>query len=873
MEVDGDDLDSDDLYAIVRQKPNLRSFGFKFKLLAFNMVDSTRVANKRFRKNMSLRKKNAKRKQKEERINAKRIAKAKKKGKNAYVNRSVALKDTVNPKKFFREWFKYKFGEQPVVFDSLLFNKTDEQLGLYLVSKGYYYGDVKSEVTYKRRRKAVAKYSIVTGQPYLIDSVYFRTHNRDVELMYNKFVKKQDHPSLIGQKLDKDILEDYRTQVARSMRDNALYGFSSSHITYEVDTTLGNMKATVGVIFGDRMVRADQNKDSLIARPHRTTYVKNVYFHIADTTYFEGSFKDKVEELGLNLMDGQFVNAIDTFVYAEIKKKDGSLNPFRVATFLYNGKLSIDPGLLEAQNYLEKDNYYKEYYLERSYTRLLQLGLFQAIKPVIKEIPGTNFIEVHYYLVPSKKQNFSFEPRFTTSNGFLGVASSINYTNKNLFGGGEKMTFSIGGGFESQPNVIQDGSSSSNQGRSFNTFEIGPSLKFDLPGLFPSKVTSLGKRQRPRTELSTALNYQNRDDFERYVFQFNYLYKFYVSKTQIFQMGLPFLSVVKFVLIDKSQDFQDRIDALNDVFLENAYSNQFVWQDFKLKLDYNNKDKDDRTSKNLVLFNANFDLAGNTLSMFKGSLDTLENGQRSIFGVAYSQFARVDNDFIFSRPLNRKMSIHSRLLSGIGLPYGNTTTSMPYDYGFFAGGSNDNRGWRARSMAPGIYKSYVDTNAANTQIGDIKLAATFEYRFNMGTNFKGAFFADAGNIWTINEDENRSGSKFTGNWYKEIKLASGFGLRYDFEFFVFRFDVGIPIYNPAYQSGAKWIFEDRGNRETYYREGMEVYGQKAIDMYMSDNPTLTTPPDFNDSWKYIKQYKLMPMPFKPVFHFGIGYPF
>ncbi len=867
MEVNGEDLDSDDLYAIVRQKPNLRSFGFKFKLLAFNMVDSTRVANKRFRKNMRLREINAKRKQKEERINSKRIAKARIKGKNAYVNRFVALKDTVNPKKFFREWFKYKFGEQPVVFDSLLFNKTDEQLGLYLLSKGYYYGEVNSEVTYKKSRKAIAKYSIQTGKPYLIDSVYIKTHNRDVELMYNKFVKKQDETPLIGEKLDKDLLEDYRSQVARSMRDNALYGFSSSHITYEVDTTLGDMRASVGVVFGDRMIRSDLNRDSLIARPHRTTYVKNVYFHIADTTYFEGSFKEKVEELGLSLMDGQFVNAIDTFVYAEIKKKDGSLNPFRVATFLYNGKLSIDPGLLEAQNYLEKDNYYKEYYLERSYTRLLQLGLFQAIKPVLKEIPGTNFIEVHYYLVPSKKQNFSFEPRFTTSNGFLGLASSVNYTNKNLFGGGEKVTFSLGGGFESQPSILDD------EGRIFNTFEIGPSLKFDLPGLFPTKVTRLGKRQRPRTELSTAMNYQNRTDFERYVFQFNYLYKFYVSKTQIFQMGLPFVSVVKFVRINKSPDFAQRIAELNDIFLENAYSNQLIWQDFKLTLQYNNKDKDDKTSKNIILYNSTFDIAGNTLRMLKVGDDAFPETPDSLFGVAYSQFARIDNDFIFSRPINRKMSIHSRALAGIGVPYGNMTTSMPYDYGFFGGGSNDNRGWKARTMAPGIYKSYLDTNAANTQIGDIRLAATFEYRFNMGTSFKGAFFADAGNIWTINDDVNRDGGKFSGNWYKEIKIAGGFGLRYDFEFFVFRFDVGIPVYNPAYQSGSKWIFEDRGTRQTYYREGMELFGQKAINMYMSDNPTLTTPPDFNDSWKYIKQYKLMPAPFKPVFHFGIGYPF
>lgn len=845
--VDGK-LDEDEITSIIRQKPNFKTVGFKAKLMVYNMFDSTSVANKRFKKNISIRKKNAKKQRKEDRINTKRIEKSRKKDRSVYTQKIIPLLDTVAPKMFLREWFKYKIGEVPVVFDSLSYNKSIEQLNLFLKNRGYYYGTAAGSIKYKRNRKAVITYELTPRDQYMINSVYIVSSNSTVKNEYANFVKKQEKEPLVNEPFDSDVLNSYRNVVAKHMRDNALYGFSSSHITYIADTNKTSMTVKLGIEFSDRMVRSEYDRDSLVKIPHKITYVKDVYFHIADTLNFNGNFKKTVEDMGLILLDQQFLRTIDTFVYAEIlKRKTDELDIKRIATFLYNGEISISPGLLEAQNYLEKENYYKEYYLERSYTRLLQLGLFQAIKPIVKEIPGTKYVEVHYYLMPAKKQTFGFEPRFTNSNGFLGVSSSVNYTNKNLFGGAEKMEFSIGGGFESQPPIFDktlDGETIKQAGRSFNTFEIGPSLKFDLPGLFPTKVTALSKRQRPRTVISAAYNFQKRADFTRQVFQMNYLWRFYVSKTQIFQAGLPFASVIKFVRIENSPDFEAKLNLLNDLFLRNAYSNQFIWQDWKLTLEYNNKDKDNKTSKYNLYLTSTFDPAGNTLSLFKSFQDTLDNGQRTIFGVGYSQFARLDNEMIYSLPIGKKRSIHARIQAGGGMPYGNTTTSLPFDYSFFAGGANDNRGWKARALGPGSYKYYLDTNRTATQIGDIRFGGSFEFRFSMGSVLKGAVFVDAGNVWTFNDDINRPGSKFSGNWYKEIALATGFGLRMDLDFFIIRLDLGLPLTNPALPDGARWIFQPR---DAYIAEGIAEFGT----LY--------------------EQY--LPRPFIPQFHFGIGYPF
>ena len=41
----------------------------------------------------------------------------------------------------------------------------------------------------------------------------------------------------------------------------------------------------------------------------------------------------------------------------------------------------------------------------------------------------------------------------------------------------------------------------------------------------------------------------------------------------------------------------------------------------------------------------------------------------------------------------------------------------------------------------------------------------------------------------------------------EIAVGSGIGLRYDFDFLVFRFDTGFKTYNPALPEGERWLSE------------------------------------------------------------------
>ena len=845
--VKGDKMDEDELAEIIRQKPNFKRFGVKWRLMMFNAVDSAKVAEKRVRKNRKLREKNQKLKEKEDRINTKRIDKAHRKNREYYTQKIVQLKDTVTPRKFFREWLKYKIGRPPVVFDSIPYTKTLEQLSAFVRKKGYYYSRVDGLVKYKKRRKAKVIYSVQTGERYFIDSVKIEGSNPGVKGLYASYIDKQEEHPLIGQPFDIDMLDDHRFEVATHMRNSALYGFSPTHIHYEVDTNRQSMKVNLSVIFMDRLIRPDDNPDTLISVPHQTTFIRDVYFHIADTSSFEGNFAAYMNELNLSVMNGLVIRSVDTLHYREIKKRNSEeFDPKRQATFIYNGEMFVNPEILEMQNYLESSNYYKEEYGERTYTRLLQLGLFEGIKTEIVEIQGTRQLDVHYYLIPLKKQSFGAEPKATNSNGFLGVSATVNYSNRNLFRNGAKLTISLSGGFESQPPVFDEtlsGQTIQTGARSFNTFEIGPSIKYEAPGLLPMRITRFSKRHRPRTVISTAYNFQRRDDFTRGVFQLNYLWQFYVGKHQLFQAGLPGASVIKFVNIQKSEQFENILTGLNDQFLINSYSDQFVWQDWRFTFEYSNINPE--KGKPQIYFTSSFDPAGNILSLFDRFLDTLDNGQKKVFGVAYARFVRLDNELIVYQPLGKGHSFNLKLSAGAGLPYGNSEKSLPYDYSFFAGGANDNRGWLARSLGPGVYKYYLDTNRTATQIGDIRIGGSFEYRFPFNDRVKGAVFFDAGNIWTFEEDANREGGRITSDWYKQLAFATGFGIRLDFDYFIIRFDLGVPLRNPSLPEGSEWLFQ-------------------------SNQPFLDALED-----KFGSNYDdfVLPLRFLPQLHLGIGYPF
>jgi outer membrane protein assembly factor BamA len=834
---------------VIRQRPNHRTLGFRLKLRAFNTIDSTKTAEDQKDRYFKYRKKNKKRLERQERINERRIQRALKKGKTEYKPKEVELKDTLDPKPTMRERIKYDYGEFPVIYDSSLMKTSKNQIKLFMQKKGYFNVTVRTEDDLNSKRKtARIDYYITPKELYFVDSMFLRTSNKAVSAVYNKFLKEGKDALIPPFRFDSDDLATMRKSLSDFMKNNTLYGFKESYVSFEVDTLSPGNSIQIAVDISKRIVGKDGEEK---VKPFDYTKVKNVTFHLLDTLTYKGNFK-KQELEPRDILLGPY-DQVPTFDTLRYDWYDGRNKQFRTATFLYNGELTTKAELIEFQNYLEESNYYKGDFLPQSYNRLMNLNVFKTVKPEIIENED-NSIDVHYYLTPQKQQTFSFEPKGTHTNSFLGVSTSLNYINRNLFRKGQKLKISFSGGFESQPEIFsnnEEGTVLQDGTRSFNTLEFGPSFQLDVPGLFPITLTRLSKSQNPTTIFSAAYNFQQRPDFKRQIIQLNYLWKFYdIFRTQVFTVGIPVIGGIQFVRIDKTDEFKKRLEEQNDLFLINAYSNQAIYKDAAVTYSFTTPD----LKEGLITFNYgfNFDMAGMVMSLITKNSEVNENGFKEFLGQRYSQFIRLDNQFVLHHQLN-KQSLHYRLQIGAGVPLENNGLSLPFDYSFFGGGSNDNRGFRARSLGPGVYKYYLDSNRTVTQMGDMRLGASFEYRFKISSLFEGAFFSDVGNLWTYNEDPNRPGGQITKDFYKQLSVSSGIGLRLDFSFLIVRFDVGIPLRNPALPENGKWIFQDKA-----------LYIQEAIDEWGIN-------PETGDY--FYKDDNIMPNPFQPQFHIAIGYPF
>ena len=116
------------------------------------------------------------------------------------------------------------------------------------------------------------------------------------------------------------------------------------------------------------------------------------------------------------------------------------------------------------------------------------------------------------------------------------------------------------------------------------------------------------------------------------------------------------------------------------------------------------------------------------------------------------------------------------------------------------------RGWSVRTLGPGRYKGINQTIDFMNQCGDIRLDLNAEYRSKLIWKLEMAAFIDAGNIWTIKNYESQPGGQFKINsFYKEIALAYGLGIRFDFNYFLLRFDLGMKAFDPGMPDSKQWV--------------------------------------------------------------------
>lgn len=673
------------------------------------------------------------------------------------------------PRKW-KEKLANSIGEEPTIYATEATNKSIENLNAYMASQSYYRSSVTVEENFSNRKRVKVKYTITSGPSYKISDISYNIDDETIrDLFYsdtvNTIIKR-------GHSFNTDTLKAERERITRFFKLNGYYYFSINNVHFFADTLQGD--CTV------KLTTSIQKTENAVDDAFQSQTIRNVNIY----TNYDLTKNNEQSEKQTNM-----------FV------KDG-------IKFTYDGKMSHKTSVFMQSCFFKPDEKYSIRNVEDTYSHLSSLKQFRLINikltpPDIEEVHLENiskrFLDANIYLAPMKRQSFNIELEGSNTSGNIGMAGVLSYKNRNIFRGAQ--IFSAKANISFQTSALLDTVTNEEiKSKFFNTLEYGGEIKITFPKLLLPFFNNFEfiKRHDPKTQLSVSFNYQNRPDYTRTIANINFGYSWigYNNKNITHYINPIELYWVK--ILDFSEDFRRRIQNL---YIKYSYEDQFLMV-FSYDMIFNNQNVN--VKRNFTYFWINVETCGNLLyGIYSASKIEKESDSYKFLGVEFAQYIKADFDYRFYNIIDERNTMVYRAFFGIGLPYGNSTKGLPFVKRYFIGGANDIRAWQVRTLGPGsysnIYRNY-------DQIADMKLMFNMEYRFSIVSFLQGALFVDAGNIWAIDKNDNRAGAlfKFT-EFYKQIALGSGFGLRFDLKFLVLRFDIGVPVYNPSLSGTDAWF--------------------------------------------------------------------
>ncbi len=666
------------------------------------------------------------------------------------------------------DWLK-RVGEAPVLYDEFQTQKSKDQLQIFLKNKGYYNAVVKDSLVINQAKKKLNLiFDIKAGKPYRIRNYTYSIKDKSLQGAIltdsiNQLLKPKDI-------FDLDVLNAERQRITTDLKNRGYYKFSEEFVSFQADTNFYSHQVDLTVNIDDALL----NNDEAEVVAHQKYKIRNYLIYPGFKT--------------VDLTGVQQEQKLDTII-----DKDYS--------FIYSGRLKYRPILFYNLNRMKDSTWFCLQNAEKTYRALNRLKQFKLINISFTELntlpnDSVPLLECKMQLSPLPSQNFSVDVEGTNSSGNLGVAGNLNYQQRNVFGGAEVFDVQLKGGRERQALTNNN----------FNTRELGVESSLTIPK-FLSFIN--GKRmfnfQIPETKFTAGYNYQKRPDYTRTITNLKFGYNWKTSEFRFHTLNLVDLNYVH--LYDQDSTF---INKIKDLYIKSSYTDHLIFAS-NYSWMYNTQNVNKR--EDYKYFKINLESAGSILSLYsrlinKGKtevLDTLTNEMSSyykIFSTRFAQYLKGDFEYRYGHMINKSSSVVGRAFFGIGIPFGNFDV-LPFEKKYFTGGANGIRAWQVRSLGPGSYKAPAD--AYPNQSSDIKLEANIEYRFKMFWRMEGAFFMDAGNIWAINYKDNREGSVFKVNeFYKQIAVGTGFGVRFDFTYFLFRLDLGVKMRDPS-AAGKRFI--------------------------------------------------------------------
>lgn len=669
--------------------------------------------------------------------------------------------------KGLRYFIKNKLGEPPVYTSAVNFEKNREIMQNRLQNRGYFNAAVAFDTSTKKL-ETNAVFTVRPSQQYSIDTVRFVTDSSAI----GKAISRISRRSLLkkGNPYDLDVIKEERARIDSRLKERGYFYFSENYLLIKADSTIGS------------------NKVNLFVQLKRATPGEAVIpYRIGDVVIFSN--------YSLNT-DTAFSKS-KAVLYDSVYIAD-SAQRFKPKMFKYI--LRFHPNDL----YNRRDH-------NLTLNRLVSLGVYKFVKVRFeKSDTAVNKLNAFYYLTPGNRYSVRAQiSALSKSNNSNGTDLTLSFKNNSAFGAAEQLSFSVFGGLETQIAGQQN----------VATTRLGGDIDLSIPRIIGPVKFGRNSDFIPHTKINLGYEYFRRTDqytLNSFKTSFGWVWNTAITKEHLFNP----ISINYVMPSAITPQFREALDT--NVTLARSIEKQFVIGSV-YNFNLNTQGRPNRKRHNLY-FNGNVDVSGNVLGLVTGA--NVNNGkEKQIFGAPFSQYIRGEAEFRHYLSLGRirKERINqlvSRIIVGAGYGYGNSST-MPFIKQFFIGGTNSIRAYRARSLGPGTFyggNPAVKNTYLPDQPGDIKIEMNTELRFKLFSFFRGAIFADAGNIFTFKTDSARPGSKISSSFLQQMAVGGGIGIRADIQFIVLRFDVAIPFRKPYLPNGPGWVFDQINFGDAQWRK-------------------------------------------------------
>ncbi len=663
-------------------------------------------------------------------------------------------------------WFLKHIAEPPAIVDTTLIMKTENNLKLLLAKKGYFDAEVTSKTKKRLRRRSIIKYYVSPNSQTKLDSAFLVCPDT---VIYDLLMSRKQETFLKpGVPLSEKNYSAEVQRIVRLLRNKGYAKFNPSHIAQlAVDTTGQKTIARLEIYL-------EKNQ------PHKTYKIGNI------NIYHQYNFANQKQT-----------------------QTDTIINDIKFMPISFE----VKPKAIVPKVSIQRNELYNINDIEETQKLLSKLNFYRSVNIAQKtSSDDSTKIDINVFLSPKDKMSIGYLLEFNNSNigsagqagSFLGMGGNINFAHRNIFGGSELLQLNLDAGMDiSLKNAEINSSNFSLNGNVFfpkyiNTIpfiNLGKLLKYRrLDGFFKNV------QKFSQSQFSGGFTYINIPTFYTYqLLKSNIGINYYGkngSKLNVNNIGIDYFNP------SPGPSFQKIID--NFPYLQRSFKKQlFTGFVFKNVSYFSSGIPNHRGST--FQWGGNFEVSGLEMLLINKTYNLLKK-EDEVFRLGrgknitdYSKFLKLELQTTLKQKLTSSQLIGAQFRVGAALPLVDTK-SIPYVAQFYAGGPNSIRGWAIRELGPGGFQDAISSsptyNQPYYQSGDIKIEMISEWRFDVFWIFKGAFFLDAGNVWTLKTDPDRPTGHFTKDFYKQIAIGTGFGLRMDLSFFILRVDMGLKMRNP-----------------------------------------------------------------------------